>query len=231
MNPTTSADRSAKAKAAWETRRANAAAKAAETGPRDAFGTAAPIVNKPRKTSRGLDRVGGQALSLDGEVVNRRRTLGDEGIVNPFDIPAHLQHPEFVTRGVSTSVYGQPDVHNYNAALAGGWRPCKVKHFPGCFPDLEVKGPDTIIERDGITLMHRHRSLEDEALAEQHRDALRLREGTAEMFGDRKLAKGFEKGKRSADGKFDASTKIVRSREASPIDAKPKYTYAGPDED
>lgn len=170
-------------------------------------------------------------LSLDGEEVTRRRTFGDGGIVNEFDIPEHLRHPDYVTRGVAAEIFGKPNTQNLNQAYEAGWRPVKAKHFPGAFSDIESRDPEAIVQRDGIILMARHKSLEAEAIAEQHRDALSLRETQGEAFGNRQLPEGFDRGRRSGDGRFDASKMVKRTREASPAELRPKLDYALPDDE
>lgn len=223
--PTTAAG-TERAKRAWDKRRANAAAAAEKA---KASGGEAP---RPRgRPVKRAELRSGQAFGRDGEIITRRRALGDDGVMSPFDIPEAMRDPNFELRAVRASTHGKPDPANINAAMEAGFRPVRKKHYPGIFGD--ITGDDAPIERDGLILMERPATLGDEALAEDYEAALDLRQASSQSFGSRRLRKGFEKGGRSTDGKYDASKRIERGTPEIAVGNayKPKLTPAGPGDD
>jgi hypothetical protein len=222
-------ERSAKAKAAWETRRANKA-KAAGSGVRDSFGNEAPTTRRPvnRAPMRPAD---GQVRGRSGEILTRGRTSGS-GYFSEFDIPEHLRDPNWDLIWGRQSVHGKPDPANINMLHDNGWRPASRENYKSVMPDLQQGG---IIERDGLILMERPMALSHEALDEARRDALELREVQTEAFGGRKLPKGFDKGyyARNRDGTaMDGRKNIKRGEfERAPKELRPAYEYATDDTD
>jgi len=173
----------------------------------------------------------GEVVGRDGTVLTRRRD-GSGAIGSEFDIPEELRDPDWEVQGVRTSVFGKPDPKNVNDAYAAGFRPISRKHYPGIFPDLT----GDVIERDGIMLMERPAELARQAAAEGLSAAHDLRHAQVDAFGeafnDRKLPKGFESGRRSGNGKFDASRKIKRTHEIGTGNAyTPTREYAMPGDD
>lgn len=191
----------------------------------DAFGNEAPAARgKPvnRKPLRS-----GEAIGIDGQIVSRSRALA--GYHSEFDFPPHLIPDGFSAQWVRTTCHGKPDNANYNHHYSQGWRPAPSKIFASAFPDI---ADGDRIERDGLILMLRPTTLNDEALAEQHASALELRQVQSEAFGHRKLAKGFEEGRVSGDGRFNASRKVNREGYyKAPAEAKPQLQYATPGDD
>lgn len=163
----------------------------------------------------------GQVLGRDGEVLQRARI--DGSFVNEFEIPEHMRDPNWDLQWVRTSTIGKGDPSNVNMMMEQGWRPVTHKHYPNIFPDLKGQ---THIERDGLMLMERPMSLTQQAIAEDRRSAIELRQVQAEAFGERPLPDGFDKGGRSRDGRFDASKKLRRTLEQTPRELKPTYEYA-----
>lgn len=231
--------KSERAKQAWATRRANAAAAGTApkrrvapppppggSGVRDAFGNEAPTTRAPQRAGRPPLRDGVRGRS--GEILTRGRVSG-HGYVNEFDVPADVRDPDWDLYWARSSTHGKPDAANLNELYDNGWRPASPKNYGRIMPDMRGKES---IERDGLILMERPMALTYEALDEQRRDALELRNIQAEAFGGRNLPKGFDQGHRTRDGKFDASKNIKRGRfEQSPREAQPAYEYAGPGDD
>jgi hypothetical protein len=172
----------------------------------------------------------GQVLGRDGEIVSRSRISGYHQ--SELEIPEHLRDPRYDLQWARTSCFGKPDPANINLLKSQGWREVHPKSYPGLFPDMKDRH---CFERDGLMLMERPIQLTHEALAEQHQDALELRQIQTEAFGNRKLPRGFDEGyvARNRDGSsMDARRKIVRERPvASPRELRPAYEYAGPGED
>jgi len=169
----------------------------------------------------------GEALGRSGEILTRGR-VSAHGYANEFEIPERARDPKWDLMWARTAAHGKPDPANLNELYENGWRPASPKNYPSVMPDM--KGRETI-ERDGLMLMERPMQLSQIALAEARQEALDLREIQTEAFGNRKLPKGFDKGGRSRDGKFDASKKLNRTLERAPSEAKPTYEYAGPGDD
>lgn len=206
------AARVAKAKAT----RAARAAQASKAGGR-------PVERQPLRP--------GQALGRDGEIINRRRTVGDGGISSEFDLDENDRDPRWERRGVCASVLGKPATTTLNDAYAAGFRPVLKRNVPNSFRD--ITDPNAPIERDGIILMERPVQLAEEALAEDYEEALKLRHVQTEAFGGRKLPKGFDKGRRSDDGRFDAGKRVTRGKAETAVGNayKPKLEHAGPGDD
>jgi hypothetical protein len=205
---------------------------------RDAFGNEAPTTRDPTHgpaapKGRGAKRAAtrqplrsGQVLSRDGEVLTRQRLSGG-GHVNEFDIPEHARDPIYDLQWVRTSCHGKPDQANVNHHMDNGWRPAAPKFYPQVMPDQRNAN---VIERDGLMLMERPKVLTEQALAEQHQDALELRNIQTEAFGNRKLPKGFREGYKSKYG--DGRKKVERGEfYRAPAETRPQYEYAGPDSD
>jgi hypothetical protein len=193
-----------------------------------------PIGTRKDKTARPVNRDSlrhGEALGRDGEIITRHRTLGDGAMVSEFDVPEHLRDPNWEVQAVRTSVFGKPDPQAMNEALRDGFKPCRRADYPGMLPDL---GPNAkTLERDGLMLMERPRKLANEALADHVQAAVNLRRDQGEAFGERKLAKGFEKGRQSGDGRFNAGKQIKRGKPEVAVGNAyaPERQYAGPGDD
>jgi hypothetical protein len=203
----------------------------------DAFGNVAPTTAAPRKRGRPVKREpvhralrDGQVLGRDGEALARSRITGYHA--SELDIPEHLRDPRYDLQWCRTSCFGRPDNANINLLKSQGWREVHPKNYPGVMPDMQHKHT---IERDGLILMERPMQLTQEAVAEQHADALELRQVQTEQFGNRKLPRGFDEGymARNRDGSsMDARRKVVRDRPTpSPRELRPAYDYAGPGDD
>lgn len=172
---------------------------------------------KPMREPQRQELRSGQVLSLDGEVLERRRSTG---FVNPFDVPPHLIPKGFNPQWVRISCNGKPDPANYSDHYANGWRPFATKEI------LEhYRAEGHVVERDGQQLMIRPNQLTEQALAEDRRNALELRRTQAEQFGARDLPDGFEDGRKSGDGRFDASKKVKRTLEGAPASLLPKREF------
>ena len=165
-------------------------------------------------------------LGRNGEVLTRNRVSGD-GYINEFDIPEAFRDADYDLYWARTSTHGKPDQANINELYDNGWRPASPKNYTKVMPDM--KGKETI-ERDGLMLMERPWQLSAQAIAEERDSAIRLREIQGEAFGGRKLAKGFEAGRKSGNGKFNASKILNRGLERAPAEARPQYEYAGPND-
>jgi hypothetical protein len=200
----------------------------------DAFGNPAPTTarvkrgpGRPIKRKTDARGDGDHAYNRRGEIVTRNRVSGN-GYVNEFDIPESVRQPGWDLYWARASVHGKPDQSNLNALYDNGWEPASPKNYASVMPDMRGK---PTIERDGMILMERPMKLTHQALAEGLDDALELRETSAETFGSRKLPDGFDKGRKSRKGNFDASKRIVRGEYVqSPKEAKPAYEYADGDE-
>jgi len=207
---------------------------------KDAFGNVAPTTPKrrpgrprseaggdaPKRTSGRPIVRDGQVRGRNGEVLTRNRVSGD-GYVNEFDIPESALDPEWDTYWARASCHGKADAANLNELYDNGWRPASPKNYSRVMPDM--KGKDSI-ERDGLILMERPMSLSQQALDEQRALAVGLREMQGEVFGTRPLPNGFDAGRKSRNGKFNASKILNRSLERAPREAKPAYEYAGADD-
>ena len=194
---------------------------------KDAFGNVAPSL--PRGEPRAVKRTPlheGQVLGRNGEILTRNRVSGD-GYVNEFDIPEDFKDPKYDLHWARTSTHGKADQANLNELYDNGWRPASPLNYARVMPDMAGKAT---IERDGLMLMERPWELSHLALAEERDAAVRLREIQGEAFGGRKLAKGFEAGRKSSNGKFNASKILNRGLERAPVEARPQYEYAGPDD-
>lgn len=167
-------------------------------------------------------------LGRDGEVLNRRRALGDGAITSEFDLDERDRDPNWQMRAVRTSVYGKPDHAAYGDALRAGYLPVKKRHVPHSFDD--ISDGESVIERNGLMLMQRPAAYHQEALAEERREAHSLRQTQDEMFGVRKLPRHFGQGRKSADDKFDASRQIHRGDVEIGVGNayRPKHEHAGP---
>ena len=202
------------------------------SGVRDTFGneaptTAAPIKRRPGRPSRVSRHDDDAPRNRRGEIVSRVGVR--EGFFNEFDVPESDRNPKFDTYWARQSCLGKPDHANMNSIGRGGWEPAEPKNYPNVMPDQRGK---RTLERDGFILMERPVQLSNRAFDEQRYEALSLRETQAESFGTRKLPKGFDKGGRSGDGKFDASRKLERGRPIEmPKEFKPQYAYATPGDD
>lgn len=161
----------------------------------------------------------GQVLSRDGEVLSRRRSTGFN---NYFDVPEHLKDPNWDLQWVRTSCHGKPDPANVSAHFENGWRPANGAGLRAHYGVTDAAN----IESDGQMLCERPMELTKQALAEDRRNALELRNAQAEQFGARDLPSGFEDGRRSGDGRFDASKKVRRSIEGAPSSLLPKREIA-----
>lgn len=166
----------------------------------------------------------GQVLSRDGEVLSRRRSTGFQ---NEFDVPPHLQEDGWSYQWVRASCHGKDDPANLSQHYENGWRPASAA---GLLKHYNVTDGKTIT-RDGLVLCERPAQLTHEALAEDRRNALELRNAQAEQFGARDLPAGFEDGRRSGDGRFDASKKVRRTIEGAPSSLLPKRELAVGDDD
>lgn len=166
----------------------------------------------------------GQVLGRDGEVLSRRRSTGFR---NEFDVPPHLQDEGYSYQWVRTSCHGKEDPANVSQHYENGWRPAASS---GLMKHYNVIGGKTI-ERDGLMLCERPQQLTNEALAEDRRNALELRNAQAEQFGARNLPDGFEDGRRSGDGRFDASKKVRRTVEGAPSSLLPERVLSVGDDD
>lgn len=173
----------------------------------------------------------GQALGRDGEILNRRRTLGESGITSEFDLDENDRDPRWERRAVAASVFGKPNTKVLNEAYDAGYRPVLKKHVPNSFRD--ITNPEQPIERDGLILMERPIQLGEEALADQYEEAVSLRQVQTENFGGRKLPRGFDKGRVSDDGRFDAGKRVTRGQAETAVGNayKPKLEHAGPGDD
>lgn len=176
-----------------------------------------------RATTGTLKR--GEALGFDGEIVSRSRSTGFK---NEFEVPAHLIPQGFVAQWVRNSCHGKPDPANVGDHMANGWRSNVPKSVLDHF---RVPAGQDHVERDGLTLMMRPQQLNDEALADERRAAVELKQAQAEQFGARKLPSGFDDGAVSGDGRFDARRKIRRSVEGAPASLLPDRPLAVGDDD
>ena len=166
----------------------------------------------------------GQVLSRDGEVLSRRRSTG---ALNPFDVPEHLKEDGWSYQWVRTACHGKPDPANMSDHYENGWRPVGDTAILKHYGVTDAKH----VERDGLMLCERRVELTNQALAEDRRNALELRNAQAEQFGARDLPAGFEDGRRSGDGRFDASKKVRRTVEGAPSSLLPKRELSVGDDD
>lgn len=188
-------------------------------------------VAKPRKPRNPVNRpkIGelkrGQALGLDGEVLARSRS---EAFRNEFEVPSQLIPEGFVAQWVREECHGKPDAANVTDHMENGWRPgvteAILKHY-------RVPPGTKHVKRDGLVLMLRPKVLNDEALAEERRNAVQLKQAQAEAFGVRKLPKGFEDGYIDETGNFDARRKLRRTIEGTPRELMPERELAVGDDD
>jgi hypothetical protein len=196
---------------------------------KDAFGNAAPTTEK-RKPGRPVKRQelrDGEIRGRNGEILTRNRVTGD-GYINEFDIHPSAIDPGWSLHWARTSCHGKADNANVNELYDNGWRPASPKNYERIMPDMRGK---EVIERDGLMLMERPSALTHEALEEYHQAAVELREIQGEAFGQRKLPKGFDKGRKARDGNFNASKILNRTVEQAPKEARPQYAYASPGDD
>jgi len=175
------------------------------------------------KTGRTLKR--GEVLGLDGEVLSRSRSTGFR---NEFEVPTHLIPQGFVAQWVRTSCHGKPDESNVTDHHENGWRPLATK---AVLEHYCIGTGRSSVERDGLLLCCRPKALNDEALAEERRNAVELKQAQAEQFGARRLPQGFDDGSVSGDGRFDARRKIRRTVEGAPPSLLPERTIAVGDDD
>lgn len=204
---------------------------------KDALGKPVPTTGKPKAAAKPAASGGrpvrrrelrpGEAIGRSGEILTRNRVSGD-GYVNEFEIPESARDPNFDLYWARTTTHGKPDPANINELYDNGWRPASPKNYSRVMPDMAGK---EVIERDGLMLMERPWALSQQAFDEQQQLAVELREIQTEAFGNRKLPKGFDKGRRSKDGKFNASKILNRSLEQAPKEARPTYEYASPGDD
>jgi hypothetical protein len=166
----------------------------------------------------------GEVLGRDGEVLSRSRSTGFR---NDFEVPSHLRQDGWDYQWVRNSCHGKPDPANVSAHLENGWRPVASK---ATMQHYGVADGATI-ERDGLILCERPMTLTQEALAEERRSAVELRQAQGEAFGKRKLPDGFDDGAVSSDGRFDARRKIRRTVEGAPSEFLPKRELAVGDDD
>lgn len=169
-------------------------------------------------------------MGRDGEVLGRRRSIA--GFRNHFDVPEHLKQPGWSYQWNRASCYGKPDPANMNSMHENGWRAVADQSIRTHYA---VPKSEERIEFDGLVLCERPQQLTDEALVEHHDDAVELRQAQAEQFGKRvrkKLPKGFETGRVSGDGEYDARPRVKREGyERAPVSALPKRELAVGDED
>ena len=173
---------------------------------------------KPMREPQRQELRAGQVLGRDGEVLSRRRSTG---FSNPFDVPAHLREDGWDYQWVRTSCHGKPDPANMSDHHENGWRPVADAKTLAHYGVSDAKH----IERDGLVLCERRVELTEQALAEDRRNALELRRTQAEQFGARDLPDGFEDGRKSGDGRFDASKKVKRTLEGAPASLLPKREF------
>jgi len=167
----------------------------------------------------------GEVLGLDGEILSRSRSTGFR---NEFEVPAHLIPQGFVAQWVRTACHGKPDEANVTDHHENGWRPLAT---PGILAHYHAPTGRTAIERDGLMLCCRPKALNDQALADERRAAVELRQAQAEQFGARKLPEGFDEGAVSGDGRYDARRKIRRTLEGAPPSLLPERTIAVGEDD
>lgn len=190
--------------------------------------TTAPVAKRGRPVVRKTDLPSGSVVGRNGEILTRSRTSAS-GYVNEYDIPVSARDPNWDLYWARVSTHGKGDNANINALHDNGWRPASPKDYVRVMPDM--RGKD-VIERDGLMLMERPMELSRQSLAEDYGEAVDLRNISAETFGSRKLPTGFDKGRKSRKGNFDASKKIVRGEYVqSPREARPAYEYADGDDE
>jgi hypothetical protein len=181
--------------------------------------------NAPKAHAKPGDLKRGQALGLDGEVLTRSRT---EGFSNEFEVPGHLLPEGFAAQWVREECHGKPDDANVTAHMENGWRPTVT---PEILKHYRVPSSAKHVKRDGLILMLRPKQLELEALAEERRSAVELRQAQAEQFGARKLPKGFDEGYLDKTGAMDARRTIRRTVEGSPAELRPQLELSTGDDD
>lgn len=194
---------------------------------KDAFGNPVPTTGRPGRPVKRAALRPDQAIGRNGEILTRNRVSGD-GYRNEFDIPEDARDPDYDLYWARSTTHGKPDPANINELYENGWRPASPKNYRRVMPDMASR---ETIERDGLILMERPMKLSMQALEEQRQIALELREIQSDAFGNRKLPQGFDKGRRSRDGKFNASKMLNRTLEQAPKEARPTYEYATPGDD
>jgi hypothetical protein len=185
--------------------------------------------DRPRGRKRAGAAVGdlkrGQVLGRGGEILSRARQTGYE---NPFELPEHLREKGWAYQWVRTSCHGKADPANVSSHMQNGYRPVQdaaVRDF------YQTPQGTASIERDGLILMERPQELTDEAIAEGYEDAVSLKHTQDAAFGMRDLPDGFAAGRKSKNGKFDASRKVKRTLEQSPADLRPQLDLSTGDDD
>jgi hypothetical protein len=194
---------------------------------------AAPSSRRSRTTqaaaNRAVERADtgtlkrGEVLGRDGEVLSRARSTGYR---NDFDLPEHVREDGWDYQWVRQSCHGKPDPANVNAHMENGWRPAAGKRLTDHY-----RAAGDHIERDGLILMERPQALTNEAIAEDRRNAVELKQAQAEQFGARKLPDGFDEGGIAGDGRFDARRKIRREIVGAPTALLPERQIAIGDDD
>ncbi len=174
-----------------------------------------------------------EARGRNGEILSRSNRADP---VDQFELPREMIEKGWSYQWVRKSCYNKDDPANLTNHHMNAWRPVPATRCPGHFHAHDYTGA---IERDGLVLMERPTSLDDEARRDDLAKARRQKHNQAAEFNgvDRLLDEthgseaGFEVSSAATDHRGVARPMLKRSLEAAPTDAYPKREYAIGDDD
>lgn len=128
------------------------------------------------------DLLPGEFLNRAGEIVSIKR----DPKTNIFEIPAHLQDPEYTLEWKREETYGKRDDTHQVHLAENGWRPVLVEPgspWAGHFMEVGYKGP---VRRDGMILMERPAGLTKIVKERERREANGQMQANVDRYNGRR---------------------------------------------
>lgn len=133
---------------------------------------------KPREEARAQPRANA-FVGRNGEVLTRSRDISGS-YQSQFDVPERLREPGWALQWVRTSTLNAMDASNVTRMHEAGWRPVPANR-PGYDEYFRTQGANDIL-RDGLTLMERPEGMNQQALEDDYKAALKDRVTGVEEF-------------------------------------------------
>lgn len=170
----------------------------------------------------------------NGELLTRNNRSNVQA--EQFDVPERFREKGWALQWVRSTCHGKPDPQNIQNHMENGFRPVPCSRMPGYFhPDKNHQG---VVERDGLVLMERPQSLQDEAEADGIRAARQQRRnqaadfmGVSKVIDEAGAAGYYEAGGGAEDSRNYAAPKLNRTVEGSPTALYPHRELALSDDE